>query len=230
MKLSTLSLCILALSVCITREGTSQDSMVMDQDEGSHQKRKSDNSTKLKKIPPSLKAYLDKRKKERTHSQKTRTPAEPDAPSMSTNTSPIVVTYHGTHFGQKLVKGVPTPVPGQPVGYLACGNPEKVPLNVPHEETKTDDYTVYAIPSDGTKSFTIPAGSVQTVKGDYYKLDDQGHFIRDGRQFESERGQMMKCTYSMVGQGGFLGNLSADLKSIDLYDKDNGTGGPSFSY
>jgi hypothetical protein len=130
-----------------------------------------------------------------------------------TNTHQITVVYTGHEKGQKMVDGKNVQDSTIPVGSISCGI-----------SGKPESYKKYDISSD-TKMVVIPAKELQAGEGQYNLLDEAGHFIRDvAGKFKTESGPAIYCEYSIVGQGGYLGDFSAKkLKEIKIGEtiKDN---------
>ena len=130
-----------------------------------------------------------------------------------TNTQDITIVYKGHEVGQELEKGMIVKNPEIPVGEVSCGIAKK-----------PDTFKTYHIPSD-IKKVVIPAGDLKAEVGDYNVLDDNGKFAlkADGHN-QTENGPAIYCEYSVVGQGGYLGNFSAEkLTKITIGEttKDN---------
>jgi hypothetical protein len=130
-----------------------------------------------------------------------------------TNTHQITVVYTGHEKGQKMVDGKNVQDSSIPVGSISCGI-----------SGKPESYKKYDISSDA-KVVVIPAKELQAGDGKYNLLDEAGHFIRDeDGKIKIESGPTIYCEYSVVGQGGYLGDFSAKkLKEIKIGEttKDN---------
>lgn len=158
----------------------------------------------------------DQKDQESSNTKPQSSSSNSDTKGGKTNRYDIKVTYKGTHdVGQKLDGGKIVQDPGKPYGTIACGD------IAPNELMggKSSNAGTFEMPAK-QHTITIPKGSIPAQDGEYYILDEKGKFVRDSSgKFKTEKGPFMKCNYSFIGQGGFLGIFSSEnLVEITIGD------------